>query len=51
MLQYITLSLLNSLSVITGKNTVTFRIDGTMPGDTVPDATSNIFISVESMYC
>ncbi|XP_020493080.2 complement C4-B [Labrus bergylta] len=30
-----------------GKSTETFTIDGSLPGETVPDSSSNIFISVE----
>lgn len=35
---------------VKGRNEKTHTIDGYLPDDTVPDSTSNIFVSLEGMY-
>lgn len=38
-------------SSLTGMNAKSLIVDGNLPGDTVPDSSSNIFISAEGMSC
>lgn len=37
--------------VILGRSSKTLKIDGTLPHETVPDSSSNIFISIEGAFC